>query len=237
MTTPPSSSLSLSHTLPINQLSEDGRSFPLLSAAREGNVHLVANILNEGGEIDLINRHSQTALHLASYRGEVHVVHYLLEYGANPNIRDEDGYTPILVTPCLKCISLLLQYGADPTVVAEDEMSLLASFDGMEEQESLREMLLEYRMNLEKRTGDTVQYIMNSIGGGDIWSEEKERDGERDGERERERDSGMAIERERGTVSLIMEYLMPSSQLEHHQSSSSHSHHGHSHGHGHGHGH
>lgn len=58
-----------------------------------------------------------TALHGAAYEGSVECLRYLLENGADVNVRDDDGWTSLHAAVCgkkSKCVELLLKADCDP---------------------------------------------------------------------------------------------------------------------------
>jgi ankyrin repeat protein len=63
-------------------------------AAENGRLEFARMLHEHGATIDFPNNTGQTALHIASYHGHVAVVLLLLEYGADPNVRDKYGRTP-----------------------------------------------------------------------------------------------------------------------------------------------
>lgn len=54
--------------------------------------------------------------HAAVSYGEVDLIHFLVEQGANLELRDHDGDTPILVSEDPQIYELLIQLGANPDV-------------------------------------------------------------------------------------------------------------------------
>jgi ankyrin repeat protein len=61
-------------------------------------------------------------LHIAAYEGDVERVKKLLEKGANPNIQDEVGRTPLRNAAFkghVDVVKLLLEHGADPNIQNE----------------------------------------------------------------------------------------------------------------------
>ena len=48
-----------------------------------------------GGSIDAVDSEQKTPLHLAAYKGHASAVEYLLEKGADMELKDEDGNHPI----------------------------------------------------------------------------------------------------------------------------------------------
>lgn len=66
----------------------------------------------------------RTALHCASQRVDIRSIAILLMYGADPNCRDEDGYTPLHYAcqqypgnvsskQLMQCVEVLVDYGAN----------------------------------------------------------------------------------------------------------------------------
>jgi ankyrin repeat protein len=58
----------------------------------------------------------RTCLHIASSRGNIELVRLLLEYGANPNIRDCVNNLPIhlaIISSHVQVVTLLLEAGTD----------------------------------------------------------------------------------------------------------------------------
>ena len=109
----------------------------LHKAVMEENYKLLLQLLSNGEDSDAsgcigswirgacVNK--RTALHCASQRSDIRSIAILLMFGANPNCRDEDGYTPLhyvcqqypgnVSNKQLKqSVELLLDYGADARV-------------------------------------------------------------------------------------------------------------------------
>jgi len=72
---------------------------------------------NRAIDIDAVNgNYNQTALFIASDKGQVHTVKYLLEKGANLNKTTTYGYSPLMVSAYkgeLDVLLVLLHHGAD----------------------------------------------------------------------------------------------------------------------------
>jgi ankyrin repeat protein len=87
----------------------------IVAAAHSGNKKIVTYLLEKGVSVDeKDDRYGRTALWAAAENGDVPMVHLLLEHGANPNLADKKGKTPLHATDSFECMALLLQHGADP---------------------------------------------------------------------------------------------------------------------------
>ena len=94
-----------------------------------------------------ISSQSIFPLQYASLNGHTHVVEYLLQNGADPNVCAADGATALIVA-CIYChvdiAKMLLDAGADPNMVSEDGYSalMMASSNGYSE---MVRLLLNYK--------------------------------------------------------------------------------------------
>lgn len=66
---------------------------PLHRAVR--NISIVRKLLKAGANVDSINASGQSPLHIAAQENEREVCIELLAAGADPSVKDKDGYTPI----------------------------------------------------------------------------------------------------------------------------------------------
>lgn len=81
---------------PAFDAKQPGQDFPLHVAARAGQVKTVEALLAASPEsVDVEGVDGKTALHLASERGDAPLAELLLSAGANPNLRDARGRTPL----------------------------------------------------------------------------------------------------------------------------------------------
>ena len=111
-------------TMRIRHMNTKGETMVHVIAAGCGNVECLQLFLDWVGserlELDAKNEFDRTPLSIASELGDVPVLRLLLENGANPNVMDDNGSTP-LYWACEsvdsdEAIPLLLEKGADPTL-------------------------------------------------------------------------------------------------------------------------
>jgi ankyrin repeat protein len=89
---------------------------PLMAAADSGQVSTVALLLKKGARVnDRAALNGMTALHFAARKGFLEVVELLLKSGADFEITDSDGFTPLWSAAFMnqeKSLDLLLKKGA-----------------------------------------------------------------------------------------------------------------------------
>lgn len=103
----------------------------LIKAAVKGDVREIESLLLQGAPVDARNPLTGwTALTAAAYYGYPEIVRLLIDAGAEPNIHDKNGGTPLMkavslgpfedradiMSRKLEVVKLLLQAGADPTL-------------------------------------------------------------------------------------------------------------------------
>ena len=99
-----------------------GSGLPLLDAVRAGDRALVEQLLRQGEDPNALGESGETALHLSSAMARFGIAKMLLNYGANPNLGDHNGMTPLIAAAGAiaegnaveATVSLLLERGADP---------------------------------------------------------------------------------------------------------------------------
>lgn len=96
----------------------------LVDAARSGDIGEVVYMVDFGNPpvcVNSVGIRGETALIAAAREGHTPVVKYLLEQGgADPNIRDAEGWTALMEAAAnghLTIVDLLLMHGADRTIV------------------------------------------------------------------------------------------------------------------------
>jgi len=85
-------SLLLDHTADVNARTRNGELTPLDFAVMQGNLPMTKLLVEHGADV-----RDGTALHIAASRALTDIARLLLKSGADPNVRDADGVTPVEV--------------------------------------------------------------------------------------------------------------------------------------------
>ena len=91
----------------------------LMIAARNGYEQMASDLIKGGAEIDAVDANKDTALHYASQFKNPRLVELLLEAGANPNLKDKFGETPLVKCTCnvdRQGLIALLSHKANPSI-------------------------------------------------------------------------------------------------------------------------
>ena len=116
---------------PLLVTSYSGDGFTALHfAAFFGRYEAAALLIERGAEVDALGRGwmTGTAMHSAVSRLQSDVVRILLEAGANPNVRQSAGWTPLHAAAMngdVTSVELLLASGADPTATNDEGRSVI----------------------------------------------------------------------------------------------------------------
>ena len=100
----------------------------LHSAAAEGDVKRVRELLEKGADPNARDENGVTPLHLAAYWGRVEIVKLLLEYRADQNAKDKFGVTPLHRAAYMghvEVVKLFLKHGTNPNVQNKDGVTPL----------------------------------------------------------------------------------------------------------------
>jgi ankyrin repeat protein len=103
-----------------------------------------------------------TLLYVAAYEKKLEMVRYLLDQGADPNVRNEDGTNSTYIAAYhgdLEMMNLLLERGADPNLCRHDDMSPLAVAMQERKEEMVRLLLKSGKMDLSILRSDGANFF------------------------------------------------------------------------------
>ena len=110
-----------------NAWSPDGFT-PVGLAAFFGHLSTARILVDAGAQVGAVARNDMKVqpLHAAAAAKEIEIVRMLLDHGADPNARQQVGYTALM--ECARAgrddmVSLLLAHGANPTLTSDDGKS------------------------------------------------------------------------------------------------------------------
>ena len=108
------------------------REFEMLLAVRTDNISEVKNSIEQGADINFHDSRMEgvTALHEASRKGNVEIVKYLLQNGADINSKNHMGLTPLHIAAFCgenSLVTTLIENGADVNAEAKDNLTPLHS--------------------------------------------------------------------------------------------------------------
>jgi ankyrin repeat protein len=109
-------------------VSGDNQILPLHDACEHEQLQMAKYLLALPGAVDdilVINVNWQTPLHLAAESGADSVVQLLLHSGADADVGDVDGSTPLMLAGSVAVVKLLLAAGAAAAAVDNDSASVL----------------------------------------------------------------------------------------------------------------
>ncbi|PHT71708.1 Ankyrin repeat domain-containing protein, chloroplastic [Capsicum annuum] len=92
---------------------------PLHTFALAGQIRFMDKLLEEGLDIDVVDKEGQTALHHAVFGKKEAVISHLLRKGANPQVRDTNGITPLhyaVQVGAMQTVKMLIKYKVDVNV-------------------------------------------------------------------------------------------------------------------------
>ncbi|XP_042497976.1 ankyrin repeat domain-containing protein EMB506, chloroplastic [Macadamia integrifolia] len=92
---------------------------PLHTLALSGQIPFMDKLLDQGVDIDTVDKDGYTALHKAVIGKKEPVISHLLRKGANPHVRDRDGATPLhyaVQVGAMQTVKLLIKHKVDVNI-------------------------------------------------------------------------------------------------------------------------
>jgi ankyrin repeat protein len=119
----------IEHKIDINSLNSETGTSALMLAAALGYLNICNILIDAGADINACDHAGNTPLHLAAqgYGEKAPVVKELLARGANPNVTNEDGFTPAMIAKqtgkdeCFKILDLQTDEKKESPVNQETE--------------------------------------------------------------------------------------------------------------------
>lgn len=93
--------------------------FPLYQAVMQDDLTAVQILVNAGANVNQQQANGEFALAIAANRGDAQIVEYLLQNGANPNLRT-GSMVALSFASTAEVVNILLRYGADPNMPDSD---------------------------------------------------------------------------------------------------------------------
>lgn len=115
---------------------------------------VIGDLLSSGADVNTpTTTNQETALHYATQREALHITSFLLECGANPNLNNKRGYTPLHISIACgnyELVKVMLQYQANPSLQCR-EGSGIAMARAAKDPKILQVIEQALRGNLEYR--------------------------------------------------------------------------------------
>lgn len=114
--------------VPVPRVLSVPKAGSLFSAAKNGNVPLIGQLLRQGANINSANRERETALHMAAANGKYSAVIYLVSHGANLHARTIKNWLAIHHATRFRHADIanyLKQRGASPHARTSDGLSAI----------------------------------------------------------------------------------------------------------------
>jgi uncharacterized protein len=100
-----------------------------LGAISRGNLTELKDLIDEGININSVNKLGESMLHRSVSSENIEAVNFLLALGINPNLRGEGGFTPLMTRfytdDGFKILDLLIRSGADVNAFNNSSISVL----------------------------------------------------------------------------------------------------------------
>lgn len=140
------------------------------------NFKLAKLLLEKGVNINEANNKGETALTVAIKNNDIKLVKYLLEYsetnalilknnpyGANPNVMDHQGKTPLYkARKNIEMFKMLLEHGTDPNLHAENEDNLIFTLIKENKLEQIK-LLIKYGVDINMKDSEEKSILLNAI--------------------------------------------------------------------------
>eukprot|EP01041_Mallomonas_annulata_P009579 gene9579-19905_t len=122
-------------------------------ASSDGDIKRVQELLVTGeATVNQQDDNGYSPIHAAVSYGHIQLIQILLTAGANPNLRDLDGDTPLHVCELREVAELLIAHGADPLLLNSVNQSIYdVAVD--EENEEMIDYLIANNLNLVSAPG------------------------------------------------------------------------------------
>jgi ankyrin repeat protein len=114
----------------------------LYKAAGDGDSAQVSALLQSGADVNGRTGSGSYALNNAAVENEVEIIKLLLEHGANPNVQNSQGDTPLICATKYAggksaTVKLLVEAGTDLAITDKDGMTALDYAKAKEQQEAI----------------------------------------------------------------------------------------------------
>ncbi|MBV9575822.1 MAG: ankyrin repeat domain-containing protein, partial [Gammaproteobacteria bacterium] len=133
----------------------------LHAAVKTGCIEIVAAILNDNANVNLLCLKNNTALHYATSLGDVNIVKLLAEKGANLNARNMEGMTPLhnaIEAGHIEIVAALLDAGADKNILnAENESPFTLALES--HRDDIAKLLMEKGALVNKKDFRTKLFL------------------------------------------------------------------------------
>ena len=167
-------------------VSDDGSIENIWVAASDGNINAVKALIESGTHVvNEQDNNGYSAIHAAASYGHEELIRYLISNGADVNLKDNDGDTPILLCEEPEIFTILKSYGADPTAVNDLGQGIFEKVVEDENDVMIRFLVTEGIVDSE-RAEIALKQIDNIIEEGD--------EGDDDDDDEEEGEGGMIVE-------------------------------------------
>ena len=102
--------------------------YPLIVAARQGRADVLAYLLEQGADLNVIDQYGNNALWAACFAESVDCINLLLQAGVNIDFQNPSGATVLIYSASSakdQIVAHLLQAGANPRLTTQDDFSAL----------------------------------------------------------------------------------------------------------------